>query len=74
MCFRYYNFIYLYICHNAHVVLYVHVLYIYVHVHVMCRAGMFFNFSCGSKVIHETIVRKRDGSKIREGPGNVLRG
>ena len=26
----------------------------------MSRRGVFFNFSCRSKVIHETIARKRD--------------
>ena len=39
-------------------------LYIYrsksFHLQVMSRRGVFFNFSCGSKVIHETIAWKRD--------------
>ena len=26
----------------------------------MSRGGVFFNFSCGSKVTHETIAQKRD--------------
>ena len=48
---------------HMHVVLYVrtYMYYIYyVHVHVMSRGGVFVNFSCGSKVIHETIARKRN--------------
>ena len=38
-----------------------HMYYMYMYMgRVMSRGGVFFNFSCVSKVIHETIARRRD--------------